>query len=125
MTDCYWNSALQKHRLELCLAARLVRIRRRSSQPAFDLLKGYRVLRGWLADLDLQNSRRTNLLEPRICSKQLYGQDGSLIEAFRLNFRPVFDLPVVDVRDEACPETHGREGYHAFRRIFALKNPAA
>jgi hypothetical protein len=67
------------------------------------------VLRGGLADLDVQDRRRPNLLEPRILPEHLHRQNGRFLQAFGLNFSPVPDLPVVNETDGANPQRYGEK----------------
>ena len=58
------DSTLHQHHLQLRLLACLVRIRRRSRQPALDLLKRDRLLRAWLANFGIENDGVTDPLSP-------------------------------------------------------------
>jgi hypothetical protein len=110
---------LQQHHLEFCFLAGFVRIRGRSAQPPFNLLKRYRVFGAGLADFDVEDRRRPDFFEPRVFAKQLDRDDRSLVQALGLDLRGVPDLPVVYIADEAQANGHGRREYHDFRFLFS------
>ena len=91
----------------------------RSCEPAFHLLKRYRMRGAWIPDLHFKNGRRPDLLKPRVLVQPADTQDGRFEEGLRLDLRRVADPAHILEADDALSQRHGPPAYHVIRSFFA------
>ena len=89
-----------------------------SVKPALHLRHRDCVLRCWLANLDVEDGRGTDVIDPGVTLEHATPQDGRLEYGLRLHFGHMANAAGVNERDGADPQRHGQiVAYSLFIRL--------